>query len=59
MTEQQFLDLVGRTLTAIEDALDTAGVAVETSRSGHVLQVEFDDGSKIVVNAQASMLRES
>jgi len=56
MTEQQFLDLVDRTLTAIEDALDTVGVDVETSRSGHVLEVEFDDGSKIIVNAQAPML---
>lgn len=56
MREQQFLDLVDRTLTAIEDALDTAGVDVETSRSGHVLEVEFDDGSKIIVNAQAPML---
>lgn len=59
MTEQQFLGLVGRTLTAVEDALDTAGADVETSRGGHVLPVVFDDGSKIVVDAQAPMWRES
>ena len=55
MTEQEFLALVDETLLAIEDALDATGVDVESSRSGHVLQLEFDDGSKIVVNGQAPM----
>jgi len=55
MTEHQFLELADRTLAAIEDAVDACGASIETSRSGHVLELEFDDGSKIVVNAQAPM----
>ena len=53
MTEQEFQDLSERTLDAVEDALDACGADVETSRSGPVLQLEFDDGSKIIVNGNA------
>lgn len=55
MSDEPFLELVERTLVAIEDALDAAGLEVETSRSGHVLQIEFDDGSRIVINGQEAM----
>lgn len=54
-TEAPFEQLVERTLVAIEDALDAAGVDVDTSRSGPVLTLEFDDGSKIVINGQEAM----
>jgi CyaY protein len=53
MTEQEFLRECDRTLGAIEDTVDACGVDVETSRSGQVLELEFDDGSKIIVNGNA------
>ena len=53
MTEQQFQQECERTLTAIENAVDACGADVETSRSGQVLELEFDNGSKIIVNGNA------
>jgi CyaY protein len=53
MTEQQFQQECERTLTAIENAIDACGTDVETSRSGQVLELEFDNGSKIIVNGNA------
>jgi CyaY protein len=50
MTEREFHDLCERTLRAVEDALDACECDVETSRSGNVLEIEFDDGSKIIVS---------
>ena len=50
MTERQFHEQCERILRAIENALDACAVDVETSRSGNVLELEFDDGSKIIVN---------
>lgn len=53
MTEQEFLALAERTLAAIEDAIDASGVDADMTREGLVLTVEFDNGTKIVVNGQA------
>ena len=50
MTEKEFHELCERTLRAVEDALDACGCDVETSRSGNVLEIEFDDGSRIIVS---------
>jgi len=50
MTEKEFQELCERTLRAVEDALDACGCDVETSRSGNVLEIEFDDGSRIIVS---------
>ncbi|MGD9944357.1 MAG: iron donor protein CyaY [Burkholderiaceae bacterium] len=55
MTEQQFLELVDQTLDAIEDAVDACGADVEIDRSGQVLQLSFEDGSRVIVNSQAPM----
>jgi CyaY protein len=60
MTESEFLGLADATLNAIEAALDRANARdeldVECSRSGNVLEIEFiENGSKIIVNSQASM----
>jgi CyaY protein len=55
MTEPEFHELCERALRAIEDALDACGVDVETSRSDNVLEVEFDDGSKVIVNGNAPL----
>ena len=53
MTEQEFQQACERTLTAIENAIDACAADVETSRSGQVLELEFDDGSRIIVNGNA------
>jgi CyaY protein len=50
MSEKQFHEQCERTLRAIENAIDACGVDIDTSRSGQVLELEFDDGSKIIVN---------
>lgn len=55
MTEQEFLKHLDRILARIEDAIDGCDVDVESSRSGNVLELEFDDGSKIVINGQTPM----
>jgi CyaY protein len=39
---------------AIETALEASGAEVESSRSGPLLTLEFDDDSKIIVNSQAA-----
>ncbi len=55
MTEREFHEQCDRVLRAIEDGVDAAGVDVETSRSGNVLELEFDDGSKVIVNGNAPL----
>ena len=50
MTEQDFLAACDRVLLAIEDAIDRCDCDVQTGRSGQVLELEFDDDSKIIVN---------
>jgi len=60
MTETEFLDLAGSTLSRIELAFDRLFeqdiVDVECKRNGNVLEIEFvDNGSKIIVNSQAPL----
>jgi CyaY protein len=55
MGDQAFLALAEQALDRIEDALDASGVDVDVGRSGAVLTIEFDDGSKIIVNLQSPM----
>jgi len=55
MSEQAFLTRCEQLLDRIEDALEAAGVDAELMRNGHVLDIEFDDGSHIVVNGQAPL----
>lgn len=50
MTESDFLDLTDRIFQRIEDALEAADVDADCLISGNVLEIEFDDGAKIVVN---------
>jgi len=55
MSDREFLDEVDRTLAAIESAIEATGADIEISRSENVLTLEFDDGSKIVINSQLPM----
>lgn len=50
MTETDFLGLTDALFRRIEDALEDAGLDADCLISGNVLEIEFDDGAKIVVN---------
>lgn len=55
MSETEFLELAEETLTTIERAVDATHVDIEPARTGNVLTLELDNGSKIVINSQAPM----
>ena len=51
MTESEFEDLAGDALAALERAFETAAPDAELQTKGSgVLEVEFEDGSKMVIN---------
>ena len=51
MDERQFEALAGEALRAIERALDQSGVDADFElKEGGVLELEFGNGSKIIVN---------
>ncbi len=50
MTEREFNELADAAFARIEQAIDDSGADIEYTVHGGVLEVEFDDGSKIVVN---------
>ena len=51
MDERQFEALATQALQAIERALDESGIDADVElREGGVLELEFHDGSKIIVN---------
>ena len=49
MTEIEFNQAAGATLARIEQALEDAELDFETPSDG-IVEVEFDDGSKIIIN---------
>jgi CyaY protein len=55
MSDSEFLDVVDAVLGTIEVRLEAVNDDITTERSGNVLNIEFDDGSKIVVNSQVAM----
>ncbi|WP_423195802.1 MULTISPECIES: iron donor protein CyaY [unclassified Cupriavidus] len=59
MSETEFLTLASEALdrleAAVEAAADAADADIEINRTGNVLEFEFEDGSKIIVNSQAPM----
>lgn len=59
MSESEFLAAAEGVLDAVEAAFEQAGEAadvdVECSRSGNVLEIEFANRSKMIVNTQAPM----
>lgn len=50
MSETEFLSISDDIFRRIENALDDAGLDVDCVISGNVLEIEFDDGTKVVVN---------
>ncbi|WP_027469450.1 iron donor protein CyaY [Deefgea rivuli] len=54
MTESEFLDVSDAVFAQIEMALDEVEFDVDTLRAGNVLEIEFEDGSKVIVNRHAA-----
>jgi len=50
MTESEFNQLADAALMRIETAIDHCEGDVGCNRSGNVLEIEFDNGQKIIVN---------
>ncbi|HEY9103169.1 iron donor protein CyaY [Chitinimonas sp.] len=50
MTESEFLNASDAVFDRIETVLDDGDFDVDLNRNGNVLEIEFDDGAKIVVN---------
>ncbi len=55
MSESEFIGLAEATLAAIERAIDLSAVDIEASRTGNVLTLELENGSKVVINSQTPM----
>lgn len=53
MEEAVFNPLAERELSLIEGAFEAAGIDVEL-QPGNVLQIEFDDGSQMIINRHSA-----
>ena len=53
MDEREFNDRADAMLAYIEQALDACGIDTE-SKPGGVLELEFDSGSKIIINRHSA-----
>jgi CyaY protein len=55
MNESEFQALAGHALERIERALEASGVQADFElKEGGVLEVEFDNGSKMIINRHAA-----
>ena len=50
MTENEFNELADAVFGRIEQAIDASGADIECNLNGPVLELEFADGSQIVIN---------
>jgi CyaY protein len=55
MSDSEYLTRAEAVLAAVERALDDTGADIEFERSGNVLTLEFENGTKIIVNLQPPM----
>ena len=55
MSDSDYLSRAEAVLAAIEAALDDIDADIEAERNGNVLTLEFENGSKIIVNLQPPM----
>jgi CyaY protein len=53
MTESEFNELADAVFARIEQAVDASGADIECNLSGPVLELEFEDGSQIIINRHA------
>jgi len=52
MTETEFNTLADALLLRIEEALEASGLDLEFETASGILTIEFEDGSKVIVNRQ-------
>jgi CyaY protein len=52
LSETEFNRLVDETLLEIETALERSAVDLDFESAAGILQISFDDGSKIIINRQ-------
>lgn len=50
MTQSEFNQMADAALARIETAMDESEGDAECNRSGNVLEIEFDNGQKIIIN---------
>ncbi|SEK03257.1 iron donor protein CyaY [Paraburkholderia diazotrophica] len=55
MPDSEYLTRAEAVLAAVERALDDTDADIEFERSGNVLTLEFESGTKIIVNLQPPM----
>jgi CyaY protein len=55
MNESDFNQLAEDTMLAIEEAIDDCGVDIDFDNSGGILTLEFDNGSRIIINKQTPL----
>lgn len=55
MTDSDYLSRAEAVLSSLEEAVDDNDADIELDRSGNVLTLEFENGSKIIVNLQPPM----
>lgn len=54
MTPSEFNLLVETTLSQIEQAIETSGADIDFETTAGILELEFSDGSKIIINRQSA-----
>ena len=55
MSDNEYLTRAEAALAAVERTLDDSNADIEFERSGNVLTLEFENGTKIIVNLQPPM----
>lgn len=53
MTESEFNELSDAIFERIQQTLDASGLDIECNLNGPVLELEFEDGSKVIINRHA------
>ena len=52
MNESEFNQRIDQLLEQIEDAIEASGADIDYESAGGILTLEFEDGSKMVINRQ-------
>lgn len=53
MTESEFKEVADTVFHRIEQALDASDTDIDYDSDGSILEMEFEDGSKVIVNRHA------
>ena len=54
MNETEFQEIADQTIADIQDAIDNCGADIDYDEVGGVLTLEFENGSKIIINYQSA-----